>query len=1025
MATMLNDCDNRNNSDRTTQQRAHTLSIVFDTFTDPAFIMDKTGRILDANNAYAALFGKEVQKVLHTDAYALLPPELATERGKKVKEALRTGKQFSFDDEQNGRFYRHIFTPVADQDGIFTQIYIIAHDITELKAAENESEKLQIFSHALIESIPGAFYMVDTDGRFVQWNAYERDVIAGKPESEMQDTFAIETIHHEDRAMVEEKMMNIMHTGAEETEDVRILLHGGPEYRWFRLSGKKIIINGNPFLIGVGTDITENKMAETAALVKCEDRFRTLFEGHSSVMLVIDDTGNIIDANPAAATFYGWSTDELRHMHIEQITSKPPEVVKADLIKFKTSNQNIFSVLHRRADGSVRDVEVVSNTIASQGEVIFYCIIQDITDRNRQESIRQKFEEKLLESRQFLKSIYDEVNHSIFVVDVRSDGGFRFRGINPIHEKLTGIKSHTITGKTPEEFLDPDVAKAVIQNYNNCIREGRAIQYEERIPFEGKETWWETVLNPVRNEIGHIFRIIGTSNNITKRKLAENQLIKMSAAVQQSPAIVMITDPQGTIEYVNPMFTAFTGYTAEEAIGKNPSLLKSGLTPDSVYKNLWQTIHAGNIWHGELLNKKKDGNLYWESVIIAAIVNSAGVITNFVGVKEDITEQKNMLDELIAAKEKAIESDRLKSAFLANISHEIRTPMNGILGFAELLKEPHLSGEEQAEYIDLINKSGQRMLNLINDLIDISRIEAGETKPQITKTPLNSLLRDLHSFFKPAAEKKGLRISCTTGLPDNKSIIDTDSLKLNQILTNLVQNALKFTNHGGIDIGYTLNNTMLEFYVMDSGRGIPADMTEKIFDRFRQADNSLTRAYEGSGLGLSISKAFVEMLGGTIQVESIEGKGSKFIFTIPYNLTGLPKINIKPADKAEPAGYLSGITILIAEDDEVSNLLIKKSLKEEHITILFAENGQEAVAMVEYHPEINIVLMDIKMPVMNGYEATRQIKQLRPNLPVIAQTAFTSTEDRKKAMEAGCDSFLTKPINKHNMLELMRLLLNR
>ena len=1022
---MLNDCDNKNTSTRTPQQRDHTLSIVFDTITDPAFIMDKTGRILDANNAYAAFFGKEVREVLYTDAYALLPPELAAERGKKVKEALRTRKQFSFDDEQSGRFYRHTFTPIADRDGTFNQIYIVAHDITELKAAEHESEKLQIFSHALIESIPGTFYMVDTNGRFVQWNAYERDVIAGKTESEMQDTFAIDTIHLEDRAMVEAKVMNVMQCGAEETEDVRILLHGGPEFRWFRLSGKKIIINGNPFLIGVGTDITENKMAEAATLVKCEDRFRILFEGHSSAMLVIDDTGNIIDANPAAAAFYGWSTDELRHMHIEQITSKPPEVVSADLIKFKTSKQNIFSVLHRRADGSVRDVEVVSNTITNQGNVIFYCIIHDITDRNRQESIRQKFEKELLESRQFLKSIYDEVNHSIFVVDVRSDGGFRFKGINPIHEKLTGIKSQAITGKTPEEFLDPEVARAVIHNYNNCIREGKTIQYEERIPFEGKDTWWETVLNPVRNESGHIFRIIGTSNNITDRKLAENQLMKMSAAVQQSPAIVMITDPKGTIEYVNPMFTAFTGYTAEEAIGKNPSMLKSGQTPDNVYKDLWQNILAGNIWHGELLNKKKDGNLYWESVIIAAIVNSAGVITNFVGVKEDITEQKKMLDELIAAKEKAIESDRLKSAFLANISHEIRTPMNGILGFSELLREPHLSGEEQAEYIDLINKSGQRMLNLINDLIDISRIEAGETKPQITKTPLNSLLRDLHSFFKPEAEKKGLRISCTTGLPDNKSIIDTDSLKLNQILTNLVQNALKFTNHGGIDIGYTLNNTMLEFYVIDSGRGIPADMTEKIFDRFRQADNSLTRAYEGSGLGLSISKAFVEMLGGTIQVESIEGKGSKFTFTIPYNLTGLPKINLPSADKAEPAGYLSGITILIAEDDEVSNLLIKKSLKEENITTLFAENGQEAVAMIEYHPEINIVLMDIKMPVMNGYEATKQIKQLRPDLPVIAQTAFTSTEDRKKAMEAGCDSFLTKPINKHNMLELMRLLLNR
>ena len=365
-----------------------------------------------------------------------------------------------------------------------------------------------------------------------------------------------------------------------------------------------------------------------------------------------------------------------------------------------------------------------------------------------------------------------------------------------------------------------------------------------------------------------------------------------------------------------------------------------------------------------------------------------------------------MLDQLIASKEKAEESDRVKSAFLANISHEIRTPMNGILGFSELLKESDLSGEEMNQYIDLIQKSGQRMLDLINDLIDISRIDAEETKVQITETPLNELMHHIHAFFKHEAESKGLRLTCTTALSDSESTINTDSGKLNQILTNLVKNALKFTRDGGIDFGYTRKNEILEFYCIDSGMGIPAEMQKKVFDRFQQVDNTLTRGYEGAGLGLSITKAYVDMLGGAIRVESVEGEGSTFLFTLPYNPVLIP-----------------ALCILIAEDDEMSTLFLKKSLKGGNINILYAENGREAVELVQHHSEINIVLMDIKMPLLNGVDATRQIKQLRPNLPVIAQTAFTSMEERDKARQAGCDRFITKPIKKSELLEMMRELL--
>jgi CheY-like chemotaxis protein/two-component sensor histidine kinase len=336
--------------------------------------------------------------------------------------------------------------------------------------------------------------------------------------------------------------------------------------------------------------------------------------------------------------------------------------------------------------------------------------------------------------------------------------------------------------------------------------------------------------------------------------------------------------------------------------------------------------------------------------------------------------------------------------------------MNGIIGFSELLKDPLLSGEEQSEYLSLIQQSGNRMLALINDLMAISKIDARELKLQQTETPLNRLMQDLLAFFKLQADKKGLRLTLSKGLSDEASIISLDSLKLNQILTNLIQNALKFTNKGGIDIGYTRNDGTLHFFVIDSGIGIPGENKNRIFDRFHQVDNSLTRNHEGAGLGLSISKALVEMLGGSIKVESVEGAGSSFSFTIPYNPLHLPT-----ADCQLPTSPC----ILLAEDDAVSTLLIKRNLKGENLTILSAENGWEAVELLQHHPEIKLVLMDLKMPIMNGYEASRLIKKQRPDLPVIAQSAFTSKEERQKAKEAGCDDFITKPISKSELLEKM------
>jgi signal transduction histidine kinase/CheY-like chemotaxis protein len=390
------------------------------------------------------------------------------------------------------------------------------------------------------------------------------------------------------------------------------------------------------------------------------------------------------------------------------------------------------------------------------------------------------------------------------------------------------------------------------------------------------------------------------------------------------------------------------------------------------------------------------------------------------------TEKGKRAAELIISMEKAVESDRLKSAFLANMSHEIRTPMNGILGFTELLKNPNLTIEKKEYYISIIEKSGMRLLNIINDILSISKIESGQMEVFISETNVNEQIEYIYNFFKPEAERKKIQISFKNNLPGEKSIIKTDKEKIYAILTNLVKNALKFTKTGSIEIGYhvieKLNaTTQLEFFVKDTGVGIRSEQLKIVFERFRQGSESLNRTYEGAGLGLTISKAFIEMLGGKIWIESEFGIGSTVYFTIPYNDEQEEKIvskNIILAD--DEINPMNKLNVLIAEDDEDSELLLSIAIEKFSKRILNVRTGIKAVEVCRNNPDLDLVLMDVKMPEMDGYEATRQIRKFNKNVVIIAQTAFAQTGDREKSIEPGCNDFITKPINKNEFIGLMQ-----
>ena len=377
--------------------------------------------------------------------------------------------------------------------------------------------------------------------------------------------------------------------------------------------------------------------------------------------------------------------------------------------------------------------------------------------------------------------------------------------------------------------------------------------------------------------------------------------------------------------------------------------------------------------------------------------------------------------ELIAAKEIAEESDELKTAFLQNISHKIRTPLNGIIGFSELLNHEDLNKDEIKEFTSLIGQSGKRLLEIVNNILDISKIQTGQVRIEQKPVSINLLFSDLLTFFDPVAKAKSINLHYH--IPENEDrTIFSDEGKLNQILTNLISNAIKFTKSGDIDFGYEIKDDLVQLYVKDTGLGIPPKLYEKVFDKFVQTEQSLCKDYEGAGLGLSICKGLVELLGGKIWFDSEINKGSTFYFVLPYKAIVEPSLTVEKY--SEIPGKRSQRTILIAEDDWISFQYLRTILEKSDITVLHAENGEQAVEFVKNTSEIDLILMDIKMPVMDGIEATKIIKRIRPDLPIIAQTAYTYSEEKNKISAIGCDEYLTKPLEYVKLNELLRMYLN-
>lgn len=949
----------------------------------------------------AEIIRRAMQLAIEQGKSFIRDSEIKTKSGKQKWVRIQGGAINNLDKQEN-----YIFGTIQD----ISEIRLLDIVSQQYELTLNQIEQITHIGHWSVNLIDGTFFHSDEIKRIF---GYEPSEYALSVEE------AINSYHPDDRDDVVKYFNRAAETGEGYEFDLRIIQPSGA-IRYVHSKGytEKNDEGKVVRVYGVFQDITDIKLS-LQKLEQSEMLLNASLESQKdTILLSIDRNYRFLYFNKTSAENIklAYGIDIKVGMNIlECITDEEDrEAAKNNYERALNgeshSNIRVFGDLHKAW------FESFFNPIHnSKGEIIgATAMARNITER-------KLLEDSILKSSNRYHALIEQAGDGIFTLDLEG---------NIISFNETFAKMH---GFSMDEMKDVSIETLDIEGSSRFPERAERIINGETLSFEVEHYHKNGNVIPLMVtanlvEIGSEKIIIAIYRDLTERKITEQELIKAKEKAEENEAkfrglfdkvadAIFAYNPDNfEILEVNKSTSELYGYSEAELIGM--SCLKFSAEVDKSIEVKERTLESGAVLVKYRHHKKKDGtDVFVELHNYKVKVNE---LTLMFAICKDITDIIKNEQELILAKEKAEESERLKSAFLANMSHEIRTPMNGILGFSELLKRPKLTGEKQKEYISIIENSGKRMLNIINDIIDISKIESGQMEVVIDDSNINDQLKYIYTFFKPEIESKGINLVIKNDVPSYKAIVQTDREKLYMILTNLVKNAIKFTAQGSIELGCRMNGSFLEFYVKDTGIGIPVERQRAIFDRFVQADTLDSRTYQGAGLGLSISKAYVEMLGGKIWVESEKGKGSIFYFTLPNKLkkndqnsqddTGHKEHEKDPSRK---------LKILIAEDDEASRLFITEIANNYAREFLFASDGIEAVEICRNNPDLDLVLMDIQLPRMNGYLATRQIREFNKEVVIIAQTAFGMVSDREKSLDFGCNDYISKPIQLDKFYSLL------
>ncbi len=1003
-------------------------------------------------------------------------------------------------------------------------------DISNHKQAEIVKTENEISYRELFDNVADAIYIQDEEGTFLDVNegavkmyGHPRDVLVGKnpqfvsaPGKNDLDAIAamIELANAGEPQQFE--FWGQRANGEIFPKEVRIV--SGTYF------GKKV-------LIAMAQDITERKKAETA-LQASERKYRELIELAVDGILIGSPDGTIIGANTYMQNLTGRSLENLFGTNIGELFNSnilKDRPLRFDLLK---KGETVFSERDiKGADGKIIPIEMHTKMMP---DGTYQSIYHDITERKKAEVTIKQSEGKY-------KSLVESTSDIIW--ETNTEGLYTY--LSPQFKQILGYSPEESLGKSPYDFISDDLLSEV---------NARIDTSEETMnPFyllvnkfkhqDGHLVHFETSGVPVYDHSGKHTGFRGVSRDISKRYQAEKELHKLSAVVHQSPNTIIITDLDGKIEYVNPSGCNISGYSFDELSGKSPSIFSSGETSRKTYKSLWNTIKAGNEWKGILCNKKKNGELFWESVSILPVKDAEGIITHYLALKEDIskslqaerelkeseeryrklfesspdaiiladietgmlidantsacmilgrsldeirqlhqsmihppktenfskvsflehiqkadsnenlqpvenfilrsdgceipvevlaskitlngrqilqgvfrdiTERKQVHEELLKAKEKAEASDKLKSAFLNNISHELRTPLNGIIGFSEMITQMDSTDEDRLEFSKMIKKSSTRLINTITSYMDISIIVSGITEINTNLFSLNHFFDKISDQTIEICDSRNLKLNIVKKSQTKDFQIETDEHLLSKIFSYLIDNAIKFTKEGSITLSHEINNGFHQFGVSDTGMGISKESLSVIFEVFMQADLSTSRTFSGSGLGLSIAQGFVKLLGGNIWVDSKINEGSTFFFTIPAK----PKTNSAQIENIENQDTIKSTSplILVAEDEDSNYKYLEIILKKASYAVLRAKNGFESIDICRTNPNVKLLLTDLKMPGMDGFESTRQIRTFLPGLPIIVLSAFVTSSGEAEAKSAGCTEYIEKPVNKAKLL---------